>query len=212
MVSIKKHEKPKNEVALNKLICTFVKKLTAMNRIGERIKKKRELQSLHLNELAEKVGISSSALSQIEKSKSFPSIITLKSIAEHLHTTVGELIGENDALVNNPVVLQNEMKFIDQNNSGTTIYSLSHHDLNKHMETYFVRFEIASEIENIFSNSHGQIFCYLLSGEVRFKIGEKDFILKQGDSAYFYAKAAKDIVNCYYGQSELIWVQSPANF
>jgi len=212
LVNIKKHEKPKNEVVLNILICTFVKKLTAMNRIGERIKKKRELQSLHLNELAEKVGISSSALSQIEKSKSFPSIITLKSIAEHLHTTVGELIGENDALVNNPVVLQNEMKFIDQNNSGTTIYSLSHHDLNKHMETYFVRFETASEIENIFSNSHGQIFCYLLTGEVKFKIGDKDFILKQGDSAYFYAKAAKDIVNCYNGQSELIWVQSPANF
>ncbi|NCC62412.1 MAG: XRE family transcriptional regulator, partial [Verrucomicrobiae bacterium] len=53
-----------------------------MNRIGERIKRKRELRNLNLGELAEKVGISASALSQIEKSKSFPSIITLKSIAK----------------------------------------------------------------------------------------------------------------------------------
>ncbi|NLE31941.1 MAG: helix-turn-helix transcriptional regulator, partial [Bacteroidales bacterium] len=48
-----------------------------MKRIGERIKKKRELMNLNLNELAERVAVSASALSQIEKSKSFPSIFTL---------------------------------------------------------------------------------------------------------------------------------------
>ncbi len=183
-----------------------------MKRIGERIKKKREIQNLHLNELAEKVGISSSALSQIEKSKSFPSIVTLKNIAEHLHTTVGELIGENEALVNNPVVLRNDMKFVDQNKSGTIIYLLSHHDSNKHMDTYLVRFAKASGIESFFSNSHGQVFCHIISGEIRFKIEEKIFHLKQGDSIYFNAKASKDVVNSFDGLSEMLWIQSPANF
>lgn len=183
-----------------------------MNRIGERIKKRRELQNLHLNELAEKVGISSSALSQIEKSKSFPSIITLKSIAEHLHTTVGELIGENETLVNNPVVLRNDMKYIDQNSSGTIIYMLSHHDLNKHMDTYLVRFAKASGIERFFSNSQGQVFCHIISGEIRFKIEDKVFLLKQGDSIYFNAKASKDVVNNSDGLSEMLWIQSPSNF
>ena len=55
-----------------------------MKRIGERIKYKREVMGLHLNELAKKVGISSSALSQIEKAKSYPTIITLKLIASNL--------------------------------------------------------------------------------------------------------------------------------
>ena len=125
-----------HEVSLNKLSCIFVQKFFIMNRIGERIKRKRELQNLHLKELAIRVGISSSALSQIEKSKSFPSIITLKSIAENLHTTVGELIGENEALVSNPVVLRSDMKYVDQNKSGTIIYLLSHHDINKQMDTF----------------------------------------------------------------------------
>ncbi len=183
-----------------------------MNRIGERIKKRRELQNLHLNELADKVGISSSALSQIEKSKSFPSIMTLKGIAEHLHTTVGELIGENEALVNNPVVFRNEMKYIDQNKSGTIIYLLSHQEINKHMDTFLVRFAKASGLESFFSNSHGQVFCHIISGEIRFKIEEKIFLLKQGDSIYFNARASKDIVNNSEGLSEMIWVQSPANF
>ena len=183
-----------------------------MNRIGERIKKKRELHNLYLNELAEKVGISSSALSQIEKSKSFPSIVTLKSIAEHLHTTVGELIGENEALVNNPVVLRNEMKLADQNSSGTIVYLLSHNDINKQMDTYLLRFAKASGIENLFPDSHGQVFCHIISGEIRFKIEEMQFLLIQGDNIYFNARASKDAVNNFDGISEMLWVQSPANF
>ncbi len=183
-----------------------------MNRIGERIKKKRDIQNLHLNELADKVGISSSALSQIEKSKSFPSIITLKSIAEHLHTTVGELIGENETLIANPVVLRNEMKYIDQNKSGTILYQLSQHDINKQMDTYLVRFAKVSGIETFFSNSQGQVFCHIISGEIRFKIEDKIYLLKQGDNIYFNAKASKDILNNYDGLSEMLWIQSPASF
>lgn len=184
----------------------------SMNRIGERIKKKRELLSLHLNELAEKVGISSSALSQIEKSKSFPSILTLKSIAENLHTTVGELVGENESLGNNPVVSKKDIKYIDQNKSGTIIYLLSNHDLNKQMDTYLVRFAKASGIEGFFTNAFGQIFCHVLSGEVRFDLEGKSYLLKQGDSIYFNAKASHDAINNYEGVSELLWIQSPPNF
>jgi transcriptional regulator with XRE-family HTH domain len=183
-----------------------------MKRIGERIKRRRELQNLHLNELADRVGISSSALSQIEKSKSFPSIITLKGIAEHLHTTVGELIGENEALVSNPVVLRNEMKFADKNKSGTILYQLSHNDTNKYMDTYLVRFAKASGIETFFQNPQGQVFCHITEGEIRFKIEEKTFLLKPGDSIYFNARASKDVVNNYDGLSEMLWIQSPASF
>lgn len=119
-----------------------------MNRIGERIKKKREQFNLQLNELAEKIGISPRALSQIEKTKSFPFIITLKTIAEKLHTTVGELIGENDSLTNNPVVFKSDIKFIDQSKYRTMFYLLSQHDANKYMDTYLVRFSKASEIDS----------------------------------------------------------------
>lgn len=183
-----------------------------MNRIGERIKKKRELLSFQLNELAEKVGISSSALSQIEKSKSFPSILTLKSIAENLHTTVGELVGENESIGNIPVIRKRDIKYIDQNKSGTIIYLLSNHDFNKQMDTYLVRFAKASGIEGFFIHAYGQIFCHILSGEIRFDLEGKSYILKQGDNIYFNAKATHDAINNYEGVSELLWIQSPPNF
>ena len=183
-----------------------------MNRIGERIKKKREQFNLQLNELAQKIGITPSALSQIEKAKSFPSILTLKTIADKLHTTVGELIGENDSLANNPVVFKSDIKFIDQSKSGTMFYLLSQHDVNKHMDTYLVRFSKASAIDGFFTNGFGQIFSYVLAGEVRFDLDGKSFVLKPGDNIYFNAKSQFNTINYFDGVSELIWVQSPPTY
>ncbi len=183
-----------------------------MKRIGERIKKKRELLNLHLNELATKVGISPSALSQIEKSKSFPSIMTLKAIADALHTTIGDLAGENESLSNNPVILKKDIKYIDQNKSGTIVFLLSNHDANKQMDTFLVRFAKASGIEGLMTGRQGQVFCHILSGQIRFDLNDKSYFLKQGDNIYFNARVTFNAINNNDGLSELLWVQSPPNF
>lgn len=183
-----------------------------MQRIGERIKKKREFHNMNLNELAEKVGITSSALSQIEKAKSFPSILTLKSIAENLHTTVGELIGENESLANNPVVYKQDIKYIDQTLSGTKIFLLSHHDMNKQMDTYLLRFVKDSSVDTYFANTKGQIFCYVISGGILLKLDRKEYELNSGDSMYFGAKSEYDIFGISDDQTEILWVQSPPHY
>ena len=102
-----------------------------MKRLGERIKRKRESLGLQLNELAKKVGISSSALSQIEKAKAMPSISHLKSIATNLYTTVGELIGENEALTTSPLIEFDSVTLLKENESGCSVYLLSDHGPNK---------------------------------------------------------------------------------
>ena len=183
-----------------------------MDRIGERIKRKRELLRMHLNELADKVGISSSAVSQIEKSKSFPSILTLKAIAEALHTTIGELVGENESLAGNPVVQRAELRFINQNSAGTAIYSMSNRDANKQMDTFMVRFAKGANMDGLFTSTYGQVFCHVVMGEVKFDLKDKQYVLKQGDSIYFNAKHQHAVQNASDGESEVIWVQSPPNF
>lgn len=183
-----------------------------MQRIGERIKKKRELLKLHLNELSEKVGISPSALSQIENAKSFPSLITLKAIADNLHTTVGELIGENESLANNPVVYKKDIRFIDSSQSGTQFFLLSHHDISKQMDTFLVRFAKNSSLESFFQKSFGQIFCYILQGKLRFELEGENYILTPGDSLYFNARSSFDAVNIFEDITEMLWIQSPPHF
>jgi len=182
-----------------------------MNRIGERVKRQRETLGMQLNDLARKVGISSSALSQIEKAKSYPSILTLKLIAENLQTTVGELIGENESLFNNPVFRKEENILLDKNDSGTEIYVLSQHDLSKQMDTFLVKFYENTDSIDLFKQYNGQIFGFLLSGEIQFEIDSKSFVVQAGDTIYFNSKRNFRLQNIFSGVSELLCVSLSSN-
>jgi len=182
-----------------------------MKRLGVRIRRKREDQQLKLNDLAQKVGVSSSALSQIENAKAFPSILTLKNIANSLHTTVGELIGENETLFKQPLIRNEEKKFVRENKSGAKLYLLSHHDPLKQMETYLVEFEQDANSENIMNSHPGQEFCYVIEGKLEFILEDKTYILEAQDSFYFNSNAPHLINNMSLQKSKIIWVVTPPN-
>ncbi len=177
-----------------------------MKSIGERIKQKREIMGMQLNDLAKKVGISPSALSQIEKTKSYPTIITLKQIAENLHTTVGELIGENESLINNPLFRKDEILVLIKNNSGTELCSISQPDVSKQMKTMLLRFQKGSDSQSLLEKYNGQIFGYLLSGELQFELDLKSYVVQQGDTVYFDTRRNYRFENIYNGISEMILV------
>ena len=93
-----------------------------MDQMGKRIKKKRESLGFLIKDLSIKIGVTSSLISQIEKGKAFPSIVTLKKVAEALQTTVGELIGENEGQIEHPLLKNNERRFAKKNSNGTSSY------------------------------------------------------------------------------------------
>ena len=55
-----------------------------MYKLGERVKKRRETLNIQTNDLAFLIGVTPSLISQIERAKAFPSILTLKKIADAL--------------------------------------------------------------------------------------------------------------------------------
>lgn len=164
---------------------------------------------MQLNELARKVGVTSSALSQIENAKAFPSIVTLKSIAEALHTTVGELIGENEALNNNPLIRYNEKTFVKANRTGANQFLISHHDQQKQMETYLMQFPAGSDSTDFFTEHPGQEFCHLLKGELVVTIDDSSFRMLPGDSLYYNSARFHHVMNDKEEAAELIWVTTP---
>lgn len=180
-----------------------------MKRLGERIKRIRESYHMQLNDLAKKVGISSSALSQIENSKSSPSIVTLKSIAENLHTTVGELIGENEALTNNPLVKFDDKHFVEENESGASFYLLSNHGNSKQMDAFLIEFKKGANSQNIMKTHPGQEFCFVLKGEVEITLENKKYKVKENDSFYFNSSRAHLVQNVAQGITQMVWVVTP---
>ena len=120
-----------------------------MDQLGKRIKKKRENLSLRVKELSSHIGMTPCLISQIEREKAFPSIITLKIISDVLQTTGGELIGEHDNLSQHPLLKSNERRFLKKNKKDTSFHMLSYHDPSKQIEPYIIPFNKNSNFKGI---------------------------------------------------------------
>lgn len=177
-----------------------------MKLLGERVRRKRENLHMQLNELAKKVGVSSSALSQIEKAKASPSIVTLKAIADNLYTSIGDLIGENEVLTRNPLVHFDEKSFVDKNESGASLYLLSNHGNNKQMETFLIHFEKNADAKNLMKVHPGQEFCFVLKGELEIVLDDATYVLKEKDSFYFNSGRDHLTKNTAKGITQVLWV------
>jgi transcriptional regulator with XRE-family HTH domain len=182
-----------------------------MNRLGERIKRKREMLNMPLSDLSRKVGVSASALSQIENSKAFPSILTLKSIANSLYTTVGELIGENELLTKNPLIKTDEIKFVKVNATGTSLFVLSHHENSKQMEPYMMKFVENSDSSDIMQIHPGQEFIHVLEGKLMMTLDNSQYILDKGDNFYFNSNSMHSLKNIYSSSARVLWIVTPPN-
>lgn len=62
--------------------------------LGKNIAKLRDIHKMTAIELAKKIGVNPSHISQIENGKKFPSIEVLQKIAKTLNTTISELLDE----------------------------------------------------------------------------------------------------------------------
>jgi len=183
-----------------------------MDQMGKRIKKKREILGFQVKELSLRIGVTSSLISQIERGKAFPSIVTLKKIAEALHTTVGDLIGENENLVQHPLLKSNERRFVKKNKNGTSLHLLSYHFPSKQIEPYIIQFGINSDSEGIMtSNFPGQEFCFVLKGSFEAVINNQQYRLNEGDGFYFNSSQQHLYKNISGKKAEILWIITPHN-
>ena len=181
-----------------------------MDQMGKRIKKKREGLGFLMKDLSIKIGVTSSLISQIENGKAFPSIVTLMKVAEALQTTVGELIGENENLVQHPLLKAKERRFAKKNNKGASSHLLSYHDPAKQIEPYIIQFKKGSDSTGIMtSNFPGQEFCFVLKGSFNATVNKKEYNLKEGDGFYFHSRRPHIFKNTSNKESELLWVITP---
>lgn len=63
--------------------------------VGTRIREHREAAGLHQDQLAELCGVSRQTISNWERNKTLPDIVSLKAMADELGTTVDALVGDD---------------------------------------------------------------------------------------------------------------------
>jgi len=181
--------------------------------IGFNIKNLREKKNITLRDMAEKLKVSSSFLSQIETGKAFPSLVNLKNIADFLEVTVCCLFGEDNVCPQKDMIIKEKKRRVLANlDHGVSIHFLSNVEPNKLMEPMIVKIEKNGDSGNSKYKHFGQEFALVLKGSLELTLNTKVYNLKKGDSIYFNSTLPHSFKNTSNETTEVLWVDTPPTF
>ena len=168
--------------------------------MGERLRAARQARGLTLRELAQRLSVSPSMISQIETGRASPSVSTLYSIADELNVSLDELLfndrrpqagtvaekasttGASAAHILQPRDTRKRIRLA----SGVTWERLTPAS-ESDTEFLYVTYEVggASSREDDFQRHAGHEWGFVLEGKLDIKIGFDDYLLGPGDSISF---------------------------
>jgi transcriptional regulator with XRE-family HTH domain len=177
--------------------------------LGHRLRTRRQELGLSLRELAQRVGLTASFLSQIERDLASPSIESLRKISDALEVPIFHFLVEPE--VRSPVVRRDERAQLVLPDSNLT-YQLMTPDLNRHMEVFLAEKEPGEEKITIPLRQETEEFIYILQGQLEIELGEEVYLLGPGDSAYFDGPLLRRLTACGDTTLRFISVITPPMF
>ncbi len=158
--------------------------MSLMKSIGERIKALRTEQGMTLTELGEKVALSVSYLSQIERDKTTPSLSTLMDIAKALNVGLRYFFEtEAEAAY---VVRADEGQADFAPDSSTVCLRLVPEVGSSKIEAFRVVLQPHTSPHQL-APFTGEEFSFVVSGKLTLSVGDEQFVLDAGDSIHYDA-------------------------
>lgn len=184
-------------------------KMNENEKLGSRIRKRRRSQKMSLAELADKIGKTSSYLSQVERGLAEPSITALREISKALDVPIFYFLLDNEK--HNQVVKRKERKVLQFPGSHLT-FELISPDLNNKMEMIEARLEPGASTCEVPLAHQGEECTLVIEGRMKIQIGDSVHILEKGDSIYYLASLPHKITSI--GEEDLVFVSAitPPNF
>lgn len=176
--------------------------------IGSLLKARRLELGLTLQELATRSELSAAFLSQAERGKATPSIVSLINIARALETDIHYFI--TPPAPTSLVRRADEPQYIDIN-SPVTYTRLDSSIRNQRMSALIMEIPPGTGLPSV-HRDEGEDFFYVLEGEVEQSIGDEVFTLRKGDSAHHNTQIDHDVVNKSKKPAKLLWVGTPVLF
>jgi transcriptional regulator with XRE-family HTH domain len=152
--------------------------------IGERVKSLRTEQGMTLAALGEKVNLSTSYLSQIERERTTPSLTTLMEIAKALNVEPRYFFESND--ITTLVMHADEAIQPEIINPAMVRFPLSPEDASVALQVYRIVIQPHSTQQE-YSPYRGEEMGFVLSGELMVVVGDESYVLKAGDSIHYDA-------------------------
>jgi transcriptional regulator with XRE-family HTH domain len=173
-----------------------------INQIGQRIRRLRRESKLTLLEVATAANLSVGFLSQVERNLTGISISSLVNVANALSVPLG-------ALLEQPRQEAPDSHEGRRQSYGVGPMKQRYERLSTTFEGSLLNAVKVQMMEGYASEwvAHGgDEFVYVLSGQVRYTLQQRDFVLGPGDSLHFNAQQRHRVVNVGPGPAEVIAV------
>ncbi|GAX90509.1 helix-turn-helix domain-containing protein [Effusibacillus lacus] len=177
--------------------------------IGEKIRKQRKLLGLTINDVAERVGVSTSLISQIENDKADPSLVTLKKIVHVLQIRFADLFNDESSM--SPVVRKDQRKKIVLGKNAGIVQELLAPDIKRNLELLLITYKEGESSEGVLIHQ-GEECGLVLEGRLELTIGTDVYELEEGDSVYFNSDIPHSFKNIGKGPLKLVWIITPVTW
>ena len=178
--------------------------------IGLKIKQRRQELELSLRELARRIGLTASFLSQVERGQTNTSIDSLRRIATALDVPVLHLLSDSHTDTaapagpkHNPVVRANHRSRLSLPDSHVT-YELLTPDLARKMEVFTGRLLPGKENVARPLREPTEECIYVLSGALCVGLDTDEYILYSGDTIYFEGASLRKLACA--SDEEAVWI------
>lgn len=185
-----------------------------LDALGERLRKLRSARGLTIVQLAEKAGVSSGLISQIERGNSNPSIKTLQRLRVALGVNLWEFLDGHPAApaeADAPSVSSFVRRKADRPRIivGMTrlVKELLSPRSDRNLRFMIITLPPGGESEDVIIGE-GEKGGLVLQGRARLTVGSDDAQLAEGDSFQFPSSIAHKLSNPYDKPAQVIWIMS----
>ncbi len=176
--------------------------------LGRLLRAYREKSNRHLGEIAEKAGISTSMLSQIERGKVSPSIDTLMMVCRAQDIDIGELFRRFSP--DSPVRLHKSGERLKIERNGIRYEQLMTTQVVAFpIELFLIEIEAGCATEMSGGGHEGVEMGYVLQGAAQLTVGGSEYRIDESDSIYFSANLAHRLANQGRRLFRAVWSISP---
>ncbi len=191
--------------------------------MGEHLREARRTRRLSLRDLAERLGVSPSLISQIETGRANPSVSTLYAIAAELDVSLDELLFSDRVSVSSSHAANPPETAAGPTTQGSPIQRADDRQRIRlasgvlwerlttasepNVEFLLVTYEVggASSPEDAYQRHSGHEWGHVLSGKLEVRIGFDEYVLSPGDSISINSSIPHRLANIGDVPVQAIW-------
>lgn len=179
--------------------------------IGTRLKELRKTKGMSITELAERSGVSTGLISQIERNLVVPSVVNLYRIAQALGTDVNYFFETSDSRTATITRRGEHKKMITDQGHG--IYELfTSSRLGHVLDLVRVTLKGGESYSHEMVTHEGEECGIVLKGTMTVLLDGKEYRLHEGDSIYFKSTIPHKCLNNDEEDCVSVWAMTPTFF